>query len=90
MKQTAREALINDGLDKHFRTNHGAWYVTDDHCDNSVITLHHKMMEARHIDPLRVAAYIIRKAPEIKTVAFMGGAWNITRKTLDDWEIRYQ
>lgn len=81
MKPTERINRINENLDKHFKSNNGAWWVSDaTYHENQVVLYHGKGGE--RIDPKWVAAYILRTEPSVNIVHWKAGGTAYTRTTL--------
>ena len=88
MEHTARESRINAGLDKHFKTNKGAWFITQpDYYAEDVVVLNHDLSVREKLDPLKVAAHIFRADKSIRLIRWKSGGMNITRDTIRRWGI---
>ena len=89
MKHTDRIKRINAGLDKHFKSNKGAWWVNNepfrygDQKETGDITLHRGIGGDR-IKPIWIALYIFRTEPSVHYIKNNAGwdTWVYTRETL--------
>lgn len=82
MKDTERTARINADLNKHFPSNHGAWWVNNEGPAPDCITLHHGIGGER-IDQRWVALRILRREKSVNYIysnAFITTVY--TRQTL--------
>lgn len=60
MKHTERIERINANLDKHFKSNNGAWWVNNEPYTNPKYITLHRGYGGDRIDPRLVALYILR------------------------------
>ena len=67
MKPTLRIERINANLDKHFKSNNGAWWVSNGIYVPGVIELH-RGIGGNRIDPRDVAAFIFRTEPSVTSI----------------------
>ena len=84
MKHTERIERINAGLDKHFKSNKGAWWVNNEpYYTPGTITLH-RGNGGDKINPAWVALYIFRTEPSVLMIKNNAGwdTWVYTRETL--------
>lgn len=81
MKPTERINRINANLNKHFKSNNDAWWVSNSLTDKRQVELHRGYGDDK-INPKWVAAYILRTEPTIDIVHFVGGCTAYTRTTL--------
>jgi len=79
MKETERTKRINEDLDKHFKSNKGAWWVSNSPFAKNIVKLHHGIGGER-IDARWVALRILRREPSVTIVESMN--WIFTRETL--------
>lgn len=81
MKPTERINRINENLDKHFKSNKGAWWVSNALTDKGQVELHHGIGGDK-INPKWGAAYILRTEPSVNVVHCTGNCTAYTRTTL--------
>jgi hypothetical protein len=79
MKETERIKRINADLDKHFKSNKGAWWVSNGVYEPNIVHLHHGIGGER-IDARRIALRILQQEPSVTIVE--SGTWAFTRETL--------
>ena len=79
MKQTERTERINADLDQHFKSNKGAWWVSNAIYAPGTVRLH-QGIGGDKIDPRWIALRILRREPSVHIVA--SGTWLFTRETL--------
>ena len=80
MKHTERIERINANLDKHFKSNNGAWWVNNEpYCSSKTIALHRGYGGDR-INPAWVALYIFRTEPSVGLI--LTSCSGYTRETL--------
>ena len=82
MKHTERINRINAGLNKHFKSNHDAWWVNNEFAENSGHITLHRGIGGDRIDPKWVALYIFRTEPSVQFIHNNYGGWVYTRRTL--------
>ena len=79
MKETERIKRINEDLNKHFKSNHDAWWVSNSLFVPHLVKLHHGIGGER-IDARWIALRILRREPSVSIVEC--GTWIFTRETL--------
>lgn len=83
MKETKRIERINADLNKHFKSNHDAWWVSNAFNSPKMLYLHHGV-GANKINPKWIALRILRREPSVSIIHNVCGwdSWVYTRETL--------
>lgn len=68
MKHTERINRINANLNKHFKSNNGAWWVNNEPYTNPRFISLHRGYGGDKIKPIWVAAYILRTEKSVDYV----------------------
>lgn len=88
MKETARIKRINETINKHFTSNHDAWWVSNSsYADNGIIELHHGVGGNR-IKSVAVAKYILSKEKSVRIVLYRSGCVMYTRESVKGYAPR--
>ena len=82
MKHTERINRINADIDKHFKSNNGAWWVNNEFCENPGHIILHQGIGGNKIRPVWVALRILRQEPSVQYVHYSYGGMVYTRSTL--------
>lgn len=88
MKETERIKRINEKLNKHFTSNHDAWWVSNG-CfkDNGIIELH-RGIGGNRIKGVAVAKYIFSIEKSVRIVHYGGGCIMYTRESVKNYAPR--
>lgn len=81
MKKTARISRINAMLDSHFKSNHGAWWVSNSNGYKEMIELH-RGQGGDKINPIWIAKYIFRNEASVNIIHFAGCCMVYTRESV--------
>lgn len=83
MKDTERINRINDDLNKHFKSNHHVWWVSNGFNEPGTIYLN-RGIGGDKINPKWIALRILRTEPSVKIIHNACGwdTWIYTRETL--------
>jgi hypothetical protein len=88
MKETERIKRINEKLNKHFTSNHDAWWVSNGNfSDSGIIELHHGIGGNR-IKGVAVAKYILSTEKSVRIVHYGGGCLLYTRESVKNYAPR--
>ena len=78
-----REEKINEALNKHFKSNNGAWFVVADSDDKFVyLRCDYTVSKVPNIKFVNIVLYILRNFKDVEYVLDRTGGWVYTRSSL--------
>ena len=88
MKETDRIKRINEAINKHFKSNHDAWWVSNSsYTDNGIIELHHGVGGNR-LKSVAVAKFVLSKEKSVRMIHYSGGCILYTRESVKSYTPR--